>query len=70
MGENMSIIERIARKICCAAGEHCYSTLMWKYTFISYDHDSLCYEVSNECVYCGKPVWSLVNIPEPKEVKE
>ena len=66
----MDILEMIARKICCAAGDHCYSAVTLNFKFIDDDGDSWCYEISNKCVYCGKPFWSLVNIPKPKEEKE
>lgn len=66
----MDILKRIARKICCAAGDHYYSAVMLQFKFVEDDGDSWCYEISNKCVYCGRPFWSLVNIPKPKEVKE
>lgn len=66
----MDLIRRIARKICCDVGDHSYSDVMCHFTYILDDGDSWCYEISNKCVYCGKPYWNLVDIPKPKEVKE
>ena len=62
----MEILRAIARRICCAAGNHFYSHLLMKFRFVDEDSDSLCYEVESECVYCGHVYWSLINIPKPK----
>ena len=64
----MDLIRRIARKICCDVGDHCYIDVNLNFAFICDDQDSWCYEISNECIYCGRPYWSLVNIPKPKGV--
>ena len=62
----MGIIRAIARRICCAAGDHCYSAVKMNFTFLSDDRGSWCYETSNECIYCGRPYYCLVNIPKPR----
>ena len=62
----MEILRAIARRICCAAGNHFYCLLMMNFSFIAEDTNSLCYEVENKCIYCGSHYTGLINIPKPK----